>query len=257
MAPSLFLIAGRDALWPPLPDFLRFFTLVHPPRPQGLNIDRLSGLVIGGWCAVHGAFVSWLIVDASVHYMHVTLLWSAKERQRLLRNFPYLSASSSPNGQHGRVGQPVASGGAGGVAAAVRVRNRRAVNSTLLGERSTQDPSLAEIRMSVCAPIRRPSLRDGGHRHATSESFRGEVHIDCYKGRSLFYVEGQQNIHVVCSSTRYAELSSLFNYLAGRSVSGKSETRRYVHQCVSKVSLTAIIGRPEILRAVPTEIIPS
>jgi hypothetical protein len=154
------------------------------------------------------------------------------------------------------LGRPVAFGGAGGVAAAVRVRNRRAVNSTLLGERSSQDPSLAEIRMSVSVPIRRPSLLDGGHRHATSESFRGEVHIDCYKGRSLFYIEGQQNIHVVCLPTRYAEPSSLSNCLAGCPRSGKSETRRHVHQCVSKACLTAIIHGTEILRPVPTEITP-
>lgn len=30
-------------------------------------------------------------------------IWSAEQRQRLLRNFPYLSASSSLNAQHGRV----------------------------------------------------------------------------------------------------------------------------------------------------------
>jgi hypothetical protein len=43
-------------------------TLLHPPCPQGLHIDRLSGLVKGGWCAVHGAFVSDLIVDGDVYY---------------------------------------------------------------------------------------------------------------------------------------------------------------------------------------------
>jgi hypothetical protein len=48
-------------------------TAVRPPCPQGSNIDRLSGLVIGGWCGVPGvfvvhAFVSCLFVDATVHY---------------------------------------------------------------------------------------------------------------------------------------------------------------------------------------------
>jgi hypothetical protein len=69
VAPFLFLIDGRDAVWLPRLDYLRFITLVHPPCPQGLDIDRLSGLVIGGWCAVHGAFVSFVIVDAAVHYV--------------------------------------------------------------------------------------------------------------------------------------------------------------------------------------------
>ena len=62
---------------------LRFITLVHPPCPQGLNIDRLGGLVIGGWRAVHGASVSCLIIDVTVHYLS-SLLRPGKKRERLL-----------------------------------------------------------------------------------------------------------------------------------------------------------------------------
>jgi hypothetical protein len=59
----------------------RNITAVHPPCPQGVNIDRLSRLVIGGWRGVPGAFVVHspfvflLIVDDYVHYLtEVTLL---------------------------------------------------------------------------------------------------------------------------------------------------------------------------------------
>lgn len=48
---------------------LGFIALMHPPRPQVLNIDRLRRLVVGRWCAVHGSFASGLIVDTHVHYM--------------------------------------------------------------------------------------------------------------------------------------------------------------------------------------------
>jgi hypothetical protein len=50
-------------------DHFRSITLVHPPCLQGLNIDRLSGLVKRGWLRCTGAVVSCLIVDDNVHYM--------------------------------------------------------------------------------------------------------------------------------------------------------------------------------------------
>jgi hypothetical protein len=44
-------------------------------------------------------------------------------------------------------------------------------------------------------------LVDGGHRHTMSQSFVERFHIDCYKGRHLFYVGERQNAHVVCLLT--------------------------------------------------------
>ena len=69
VAPPLSLTDERDALWLASLDYMRFMTLARPPCPQGLNIDRRSGLVKGRWCAVHGAFVPWSIVDGYVHYL--------------------------------------------------------------------------------------------------------------------------------------------------------------------------------------------
>jgi hypothetical protein len=106
----------------------RNITAVHPPCPQGVNIDRLSRLVIGGWRGVPGAFVVHspfvflLIVDDYVHYLTEVTLINEETVASILRIsekplYPRMWGASMPSTATRRRYLTASSGSRGGEAA--------------------------------------------------------------------------------------------------------------------------------------------